>query len=50
MKNIYEILQKFMDMDSEKKTLPMTLDKIELTGEQISRLEGQGFLKISDKK
>ena len=32
MKNIYEILQKFMDMDSEKKTLPMTLDKIELTG------------------
>lgn len=28
----------------------MTLDKIELTGEQISRLETQGLLKIVDKK
>lgn len=50
MKNIYEILEKFKKMDGEKKTLPMTLDKIDLTGEQISRLESQGFLKISDKK
>ena len=48
MKNIYEILEKFMKM--ETKTLPLTLDKIDLTGEQISRLEGQGFLKISEKK
>ena len=39
-----------MEMDEEKKTLPITLDKIQLTGEQISRLEAQGFLKISDKK
>ncbi len=50
MKNIYEILDKFMKMDADKKTLPMTLDKIDLTGEQISRLETQGFIKISDKK
>lgn len=48
MKNIYDILEKFMNM--EEKTLPLTLDKIELTGEQISRLETQGLLKIVDKK
>lgn len=50
MSYIYEILEKFMKMEDERKTLPMTLDKIELTGEQISRLESQGLLKISDKK
>ncbi|MEY8337642.1 hypothetical protein AALB16_06365 [Lachnospiraceae bacterium 62-35] len=50
MKNIYEILEKFLKMDADKKTLPMTLDKIDLTGEQIARLETQGFLKISDRK
>lgn len=50
MKNIYEILEKFIKMDADKKLLPMTPDKIELTGEQISRLEAQGLLKISDKK
>lgn len=48
MKNIYDILEKFMKM--EEKTIPLTLDKIELTGEQISRLEMQGLLKIVDKK
>ncbi len=45
---IYEILEKFMEMN--EKTLPLTLDKLQLTGEQISRLEVQGLLKISDKK
>ena len=50
MKNIYEILEKFLQMDIDKKTLPLTLDKIDLTGEQISRLEAQGFLRVSDKK
>jgi hypothetical protein len=50
MSYIYEILKKFMEMSEDKKTLPMTLDKIQLTGEQISRLEVQGLLKISDKK
>lgn len=48
MKHIYMILEKFMEMD--EKTLPMTLDRLQLTGDQISRLEDQGFLKISDKK
>ncbi len=50
MKYIYDILEIFMEIEEEKKTLPITLNKIQLTGEQISRLEAQGFLKISDKK
>lgn len=50
MKHIYDILKKFMMMDENRKTLPLTLDRIQLTGEQISRLEEQGLLKISDKK
>lgn len=50
MSYIYEILKKFMEMSEDRKTLPITLDKIQLTGEQISRLEVQGLLKISDKK
>ena len=50
MSYIYKISEKFLKMEEERKTLPMTLDKIQLTGEQISRLESQGLLKISDKK
>ena len=50
MKNIYDILNKFLRMDENKKTLPLTLDKINLTGDEIAKLEAQGFLKISDKK
>lgn len=48
MKGIYEILSKFEKMNP--KTLPLTLDKLELTGEEIARLEEQGFIKIVDKK
>ena len=49
MRNIYEILEKFEKMKGAK-TLPLTLDKIELTGDEISKLEAQGYLKISDEK
>lgn len=49
MRNIYEILEKFQKMKGEKR-LPLTLDKIELTGDEISKLEAQGYLKISDEK
>ena len=49
MRNIYEILEKFEKMKGIK-TLPLTLDKIELTGDEISKLEAQGYLKISDEK
>lgn len=48
MKGIYDILDKFTKMNP--KTLPLTLDKLELTGEEIARLEEQGFIKIVDKK
>lgn len=49
MRNIYEILEKFERMRGIK-TLPLTLDKIELTGDEISKLEAQGYLKILDEK
>ena len=49
MHNIYGILEKFAKMKGIK-TLPLTLDKIELTGDEISKLETQGYLKISDDK
>lgn len=50
MKSIYLILVKFTKLETEKRQLPVTLDKIDLTGEEIARLEAQGYLKISDKK
>lgn len=48
MKIIYDTLQKFRNMDIKK--LPLTLDKMDITGDEISRLEEQGFLKVSDKQ
>ena len=50
MKTIYKILKKFEDMDEENKRLPLTLDKISLTGEEIARLESQGYMAILEKK
>lgn len=50
MKAIYQILKKFEDMPEEEKELPLTLDKISLTGEEIARLENQGYFIMSDKK
>lgn len=50
MKAIYRILKKFEDFPEEDKELPLTLDKISLTGEEIARLENQGYFIMSDKK
>ena len=50
MKAIYQILLKFENMPEEEKELPLTLDKISLTGEEIARLENQGYFMMSDKK
>lgn len=50
MKAIYQILNKFENMPEEEKVLPLTLDKISLTGEEIARLESQGYFIVSDKK
>ena len=50
MRAIYIILKKFEDIEDGDKRLPLTLDKIPLTGEEIARLESQGYLVTRDKK
>ena len=50
MKSIYQILERLMNMSEEEKRLPLLLDKINLTGEDISKLENQGYLISLDKK
>lgn len=50
MKSIYQILERLMNMSEEEKRLPLLLDKINLTGEEISKLENQGYLISLDKK
>lgn len=50
MKTIYQILKKFEDMPEEEKVLPLPLDKIRLTGEEIAKLEKQGYFIMADKK
>lgn len=50
MKTTYQILEKFMNMPEEDKKLPLSLDKLSLTGEEIAKLEAQGYLISSDKK
>lgn len=50
MKTIYSVLKRFEDMKAGDKKLPLTLDQISLTGEEIARLESQGYLITSDKK
>lgn len=50
MKATYHILKKFEDMDEANKMLPLTLDEIVLTGDEIARLENQGYLTSSEKK
>lgn len=50
MKTIYLILKKFEDMPESEKELPLALDKLSLTGEEIAKLENQGYFIMSDKK
>lgn len=50
MRSIYQILERLMNMPEEDKRLPLLLDKLNLTGEEIAKLENQGFLVSSDKK
>lgn len=50
MKATYQILKKFECLPEEEKELPLTLDKISLTGEEIARLENQGYFIMSNKK
>lgn len=50
MKAVYQILKKFEDMPEEEKELPLTLEKLSLTGEEIAKLQKQGYFLMSDKK
>lgn len=50
MKSTYSILKKFIEMDESNKKLPLSLDKISLSGDEISKLEAEGYLKIYNKK
>lgn len=47
---VYGILKKLETMDENDKKLPLLLDKLILTGEEIARLENQGYLMASDHK
>lgn len=50
MPAVHHILEKLEDMDEADKKLPIKLEKLVLTGEEIARLESQGYLMSSDKK
>lgn len=50
MKTIYNIFEKFKEVNPEERKLPMRLDKIALTVEELTKLEEQGFIKIEDKQ
>lgn len=49
MKSIYLILKKFEDMNQPKR-LPLALDRLLLTGDEINKLRGQGYLTTVDDK
>lgn len=48
MKTVYQILEKFEKVEERK--LPLTLDKITLSVEELAKLEEQGYIKVEDKK
>lgn len=48
MKTIYQILEKFEKVEDRK--LPLTLDQITLSVEELAKLEEQGYIKVEDKK
>lgn len=50
MKEIYQILKKFEDMKDGEKQLPLMLEQLSLTGEEIAKLQGQGYLSAVDQK
>jgi len=50
MKTIYNIFEKFKEVNPEERKLPMKLDQIALTVDELTKLEEQGFIKIEDKQ
>lgn len=50
MKEVYRILEKLIEMPEEQKRLPLSMAKLSLTGEEIAKLENQGYLVSVEKK
>ena len=50
MPKIYNILQKFNDKRITVRQLPLELEKISLSVDELDRLERQGFIKVSEKQ
>lgn len=50
MKTIYNIFEKFKEVHPEERRLPMKLDQIALTVDELTKLEEQGYIKIEDKQ
>lgn len=50
MKETYYILEKLIEMPDEQKRLPLSMSKLSLTGEEIAKLESQGYLVSVEKK
>ncbi len=50
MPKIYNILQKFNNKEITVRQLPLELEKISLSVDELDRLERQGFIKVSEKQ
>lgn len=50
MPKIYNILQKFNDKGITVRQLPLELEKISLSVDELDRLERHGFIKVSEKQ
>ncbi len=50
MKTIYNIFEKFKKVIPEERKLPMELDQIALSVEELTKLEEQGYIKVEDKQ
>lgn len=50
MKTIYNIFEKFKEVSPDERKLPMKLDQISLTVDELTKLEEQGYIKVEDKQ
>ncbi len=50
MKSIFNIFEKFKKVNPEDRKLPMELDRIALSVEELAKLEELGYIKIEDKQ
>lgn len=50
MKTIYSIFEKFMNVNPNDRKLPLKLEQIALSVEELTKLEEQGYIKVEDKQ